>query len=285
MTGKVIDSGANSTLLVILPLALAIAVLFVAWPLFVGLFVIGLAWKLWQTYQWQQLSNQINPIFNQLVQASQGCLTVLDMSVKANLNASTAKWYLERKAEEYGAVRRLYEDRGVVYYFLTANALGSIFDDSEPEIEEELAPKRTPSPITTSSVVDPEEIEAKTVHIVKETATQLITENQETHKSPTQIGKIQTSSPKQPPSNAPPADESPPASTSLSETKLENAYSGLNQSELAKRLEVHAGTISKRKSDPDFPLWSQSKDPDGIPWQYIEESKVFVTLEPEIESS
>ena len=281
MTGKVIDSGANGTLLVILPLALAIVVLFVAWPFFLALFVIALTWKFWQTYQWKKLSNQINPLFNQLVQANQGCLTVLDLSVKANLNASTAKWYLERKAEEYGAVRRLYQDQGIVYYFLTANALGSIFDDSEPESEEQIAPEINPSPITTSSVVNKENVKTQSFGLNTETTTQVITEDKETKQKPSHTEQIKKSSKPTTKSSSPPDDETKPESKSRSDNNLENAYSGLNQSELAKRLEVHSSTIGKRKLDPDFPLWSQSKDPDGIPWQYLEDRKVFVTVETE----
>lgn len=263
MTGKVINSGANGTLLVLLPLALAIVVLFVAWPFFVGLFVVGLAWKLWQTYQWQQLSQKIDPIFNQLIQANQGCLTVLDMSMKASINASTAKWYLERKAEEYGAVRRLYQDKSIIYYFLTASALGSIFDDSEPESDTELAPEENPS------LVDTQEREADISSIA--------TENENIV---TNTGEIKPENNIE--SNPSPNNESPPLT---SETNIANLASGLNQADLAKRLEVHSTTISKRKSEPDFTIWSQTKDPEGIAWQYIDETKVFMPLKSEPESS
>jgi hypothetical protein len=267
MTGKVINSGANGTLLVLLPLALAMVVLFVAWPFFVALFVVGLIWKLWQTYQWQQLSQKIDPIFNQLVQANQGCLTVLDMSMKASINASTAKWYLERKTEEYGAVRRLYQDKSIIYYFLTASALGSIFDDSEPESDTELAPEENPSLTNNSSLVDTQQIEADTSSIS--------TENQNIV---TNTGEIKQENKTQPP----PTNESPPLT---SETDIANLASGLNQADLAKRLEVHSTTISKRKSEPDFTIWSQTKDPEGIAWQYIDDTKIFMPLKSEPESS
>lgn len=141
MTGKVIDSGANSILLVLLPLALITMVVFVFWPFIVGIFFFALGYKIWQRYRLKQLSEQIDPFFNQLIQAHQGCLTVLDLTTKTNLGAKTARWYLEQKTLEYGAVKRLYEDKGIVYYFLTANALGSIFDDSEPDDDTDLAPE------------------------------------------------------------------------------------------------------------------------------------------------
>jgi hypothetical protein len=283
MTGKVIDSGANGTLLVLLPLALAMVVLFIAWPLFVGLFVLGLAWKLWQTYQWQQLSQKIDPIFHQLVQVNQGCLTVLDLSMKANLTGSTAKWYLERKAEEYGAVRRLYEDQSIVYYFLTASALGSIFDDSEPEEELELAPEHNPSPLITADVVDTQPVETQNISITTDTQEKFTSQDQEIKQTSLDTGEQES-----PPSNQtesilsstpPPEEESPPDLGESVETSSENTELNLNQSELAKRLEVHSSTIGKRKSDPDFAIWSQTKDPDGIPWQYVEETKLFIPIE------
>ena len=266
MTGKVIDSGATGTLILLLPLALVIVVLFAAWPLLLGLFALGLAWKLWQIYQWQQLSKKINPIFNQLVKANQGCLTALDISMKANLDGRTARWYLDRQAEEYGAVRKLYKNRGIVYYFLTANALGSIFEDSEPESEVELAPLTTPSLTTYSSVEDTQEVEPEIIGITPETEALLTTETKVSEEiSPETV-------------ETPTPAESPPQPVSESETSVESPILSLNQSELAKRLEVHSSTVGKRKHDPDFSLWSQSKDPDGIPWQYIEETKAFVAL-------
>ncbi len=266
MTGKVIDSGAGSALILLLPLALVIVVLFVAWPLLVGLFVLGLAWKLWQIYQWQQLSKKINPIFNQLVQANQGCLTILDISMKANLNGRTARWYLDRQAQEYGAVRKLHEDRGIVYYFLTASALTSIFEDSEPESEAELAPLKTPSVTTPLSVDDTQKVEPEKISITPETEALLTTESKVTEE--TSLETVETS----------PPEESRPQPASESEAREEIPSLTLNQSELAKRLEVHSSTIGKRKHDSDFSLWSQSKDPEGIPWQYIEETKAFVAL-------
>ncbi len=57
------------------------------------------------------------------------------------------------------------------------------------------------------------------------------------------------------------------------------------QAELAKRLDVHSSTVGKRKSDPDFWEWSQSRDPEGIAWEYRSDTKEFVPLEkiPELE--
>lgn len=70
--------------------------------------------------------------FNQLIKEHQGRLTPVDLSLKANLTGGAARRFLDQKAEEYGAQRKQMEDKGTIYYFLTASALGSILDDSEP---------------------------------------------------------------------------------------------------------------------------------------------------------
>ena len=136
MTGKIIDSGAPVALVLIVPIALVLVVLFTAWPFLLLLIALGILWKIWDNYQWQKLSKQVNPCFYQLIKDNQGCLTPIDLSLKANLNGRVAKQFLERKSEEYGGQRQEIEDKGTVYYFLTAGALGSIFEDSEPLTEQ-----------------------------------------------------------------------------------------------------------------------------------------------------
>ena len=43
------------------------------------------------------------------------------------------KYFLARKSDEYGTKPQTVADKGVIFYFPTASALGSILDDSEPE--------------------------------------------------------------------------------------------------------------------------------------------------------
>jgi hypothetical protein len=62
-------------------------------------------------------------------------------------------------------------------------------------------------------------------------------------------------------------------------TQNQEVYKPLIQAELAKRLDVHSSTVGKRKSDEDFPEWSQSRDPEGIAWEYNPEAKEFVPIE------
>lgn len=145
MTEKAIDSSANGCLILILPIALLIIFLFTTWPVLLALLVLSATWNIWQRYQWQKWSQQVNPIFNQLIQENRGSVTALDLAMKANFSAETAKQYLDAKAEEFGAQRQEYEDRGTVYYFITASTLGSIFDDSEPpsQLKQEDLDKKT----------------------------------------------------------------------------------------------------------------------------------------------
>jgi hypothetical protein len=136
MAGKTINSSPSGFLVVLLPLAFAIAFLFVAWPVLLALVLVGICLRLWQNYQWQKWSQQVNPFFHQLIQETQGRVTALDLAMKANLSGAAAQRYLDTKAQEFGARALDYQDKGKVYYFTTANTLGSIFDDSEPSLND-----------------------------------------------------------------------------------------------------------------------------------------------------
>jgi hypothetical protein len=152
MTGKVIDnSNAVGILVLILPYAVAAVILYTFWQWILLFLVLTLGWKLWQNYQWLKLSARVSPLFNRLIQDNKGCLTAMDLSLKADLSASRAKRFLEKKAEEYGAQKRVLADRGTVYYFLTVSALGAIFDDSESTDEDESTPITDPEPIATKT--------------------------------------------------------------------------------------------------------------------------------------
>ncbi len=49
----------------------------------------------------------------------------------------------------------------------------------------------------------------------------------------------------------------------------------LIQAHLARRLNVSASSISYRKLKPGFSEWVQQKDPEGIAWEYCQDSKQF----------
>ncbi|HEY9636466.1 MAG TPA: hypothetical protein V6D14_23890 [Coleofasciculaceae cyanobacterium] len=281
MTGKVIDSSATGLLILILPFAFLIVLLFKAWPLLLALFIISISLKIWQHYQWKQWSKQVNPFFNQLIKENQGCLTALDLSMKANLSGSAAQRYLDKKAEEFGAQRQVYEDKGTVYYFLTASALGSIFDQSEPPLELESEsfasqaskfiepltqePNASESESSTSDFVEPLEPSAEKELSLSESATAEMVEALE-------------AMPQSEQEHGSSLDEKEDLWADSPE-KEQKASQSLIQAELAKRLDVHSSTVGKRKSDPDFAEWSQSRDPEGIAWEYSSDTKEFFPVE------
>lgn len=55
---------------------------------------------------------------------------------------------------------------------------------------------------------------------------------------------------------------------------------GLSGTDLATRLGTSSATLSKRRSRPDFPAWSQMQDPEHLAWQYFGSTRRFhpVTL-------
>jgi hypothetical protein len=247
MTGQIINRNSNGILVLIIPVAFAIVIICQFWPVLLGLSISIVSWKAWESYQWQKWSEQVNPYFNNLIKENRGYLTPLDLSLKANLSAKAAKAFLERKSDEYGTSPQKVKDKGVVYYFPTASALGRIFDDSEPFgdfEEEEDTITETPSqvPAKESNTISFKEI------------TQLAKQEQ---------AKIAAET----------------ATTDSESTNLE--VNTLNQAELAKRLDVNSSTVgrNKSKSDSDFAMWSQSKDPEGIAWKYVEQSNEFMALE------
>ena len=271
MTGKVIDNSATNILILIIPIAVLMVLLLQAWPVLLALLVLSISIKVWQHYRWKQWSKEVNPYFNQLIKDNQGCLTPLDLSMKANLSGSDARRYLDKKSEEFGAQRQVYEDKGTVYYFLTASALGSIFDESEPMLDLEgeassppvpqliEAPLQTDTPELPSDLSDlPEPSEdAFSTHEIEEALEPLPqVENKEMDSQ----------------------DEEPEDLWAAKDQEAKDSRS-LIQAELAKRLDVHSSTVGKRKSDPDFSEWSQSRDPEGIAWEYSLLTKEFLPVE------
>lgn len=153
MSEKATDNSAVGCLILIFPIAFVIIFLFATWPVLLALLVLSAIWNVGQRYQWQKWSQQVNPIFHKLIQENRGSITALDLAMKAGFSAATAKRYLDIKSAEFGAQRLVYEDRGTVYYFITASTLGSIFDESEPptqssqeDVEQAESPEQKHSP-------------------------------------------------------------------------------------------------------------------------------------------
>lgn len=293
MTGKVIDNSANGILILLLPVAFCAIFLFEAWPYLLVLLIVTIIIKVWQQYQWQQWSQEVNPFFNKLIKENQGCLTALDLAMKAQISGAAAERYLDRKAEEFGAKRQVHEDRSTIYYFLTASALGSLFESSEPPVDTEVVSLTNQAPklvqILTDSDESSERIEPGKISSIQEVESQenfltqvkpkILVEDEETKLERayaiekikregdflTQVKKHLFS------------DDDDILEENEPEV-AKNIPQSLIQGELAKRLDVHSSTVGKRKSDSDFSEWSKSKDPDGIAWKYSPKTKEFLPL-------
>jgi hypothetical protein len=272
MTGKIIDSNAGGCLILILPIAFLIIFLFSTWPVLLALLLLSAIWNFWQRYQWQQWSQQVNPIFHKLILENRGSITAIDLAMKANFSAATAKRYLDTKAEEFGAQRRDDKELGTVYYFITARTLGSIFDDSEPpSLPNEQDNIDSPLLSENQNQLRPLENSIERGSLQEEGDFEAAA-GEPPHATPSSI------SPHLPPSSLIPDPYEAAKEQAEPPNHKQSALESLLQSELAKRLDVHSSTVYKRRADPDFPEWSRSRDPEGIAWKYSPDTKQFSPL-------
>lgn len=309
MNEKSIDSSADVALILILPIALLIMFLFATWPVWLAGIVLNIGFNFWKRYQWQKLCQKVNPVFHQLIKENRGSITALDLAMKTNFSATIAKRYLETKAAEFGAQYQDYDDRDRVYYFMTASTLGKILDDSEPAsvqphvqvvpllsenenqlLQLEALHQPTPTEIqapfaaiadATLAAGEPE----PAAYIQSVSDLRQFKDEQEEISPPLEQNQLlpqdvnPTSIEKQEPDNIVEtrSQQAELADHIQSEPKL------LLQAELAKRFDVHSSTVYKRRDEPDFAEWSRSKDPEGIAWQYLPDTKQFCPLETELQ--
>lgn len=327
MTENLFEDNQKGLLLFILPLAVAIMFVYQFWYIIVAILILSLIWQIWQNYQWKQWSLQINPFFNELIIENQGRLTPLDLSVKANLSARSAQNFLDRKAQEYGAQKKVFQDQ-LIYYFLTANVLQSIFEDSEPlslgatiakaeiltnfdddfvDDYEEEDQDYDQEDLTDETDLDQEDQEDQELGIlslgsvldeIDEDENEIIettTHHEMSIQEMAKLVEVKEDSPL-----PPELQEDELRETSIKNVaqlveldQPENINQNVNQTvqkpvnyqslrlkqnELAKRLDIHYNTIGKRKSDPDFPQWTQRRDPEGIAWEYLPKIRLFAPV-------
>lgn len=247
MAERDIDNNATGVLILIIPIAFAIIILFKAWPILLSLVLLSSIWSFWQRYQLQKLSRQLNPVFHQLISENQGCVTALDLAMKANLSGRSAQRFLDAKAEEFAAQKHIYEDKGVVYYFITANTLGKIFDASD---------------------VDDDSNNTKYLSQTKELFFPAISEPETTEETPDFLEEEIE-------------EDYIPESDHTKEAipRKHPLFQSLIQSELARRLRVHSSTVMKRRDDPSFTEWSRRRDPEGVAWEYSPDTREFFPIE------
>jgi hypothetical protein len=275
---------ATGFLLILVPAALAMSALFVAWPFILGATLLAVGGNVWQSYEWSKTTHSINPVFQQLIVQNRGEITPIDLSLKASISGATANRYLVAKANEFGTGSRQDPDRGQVYYFVSVSTLGRILDDSERELPE-LAPTTTPvvapplnpppHPVTEAAVTPP-----TTQPIVTEVAEISVTPDPQPQ--PEQIA-VEAASPELTNLRQLFDEESTQVEAAA---RVEPAPPVANrplvtiiQSELAKRLDVHSSTVYKRRSEPNFTDWTRNRDPDGLAWGYTDETKEYYRVD------
>ncbi len=288
-------------MLVLIPAALTMSALFVAWPIILGVTLAIAGGNIWQSYEWAKTSRSLDPVFQQLIVQNRGEITSLDLAMKANISGGVSNRYLTAKASEFGTGSRQHPDRGQVYYFVTVSTLGQIFDDSELEspaimpatnpvaafaptatqpaqlVAEVVSPVEIQSPVTTfnsvianpiAEVTDPSVVSAPIP--VAQLTTPTIVESIDSTPSPDISAStiVAAIDPDIAPSDEIDRDNPPDSPLVL-----------IIQSELAKRLDVHSSTIYKRRSEPNFTDWTRNRDPEGIAWGYAEATKEYYRVD------
>jgi hypothetical protein len=293
---------AKGFLLVLLPAALLVSFIFIAWPYILGGLLLIIVGNAWQSYQWSKTARAIEPIFRSIIAQSRGEIAPIDLANRAQISGKVAQKYLAIKADEFGTGSRQDPERGSVYYFISVGNLGQIFDDSEMRLPNPLPP------VATRSIVAPEPNPPVVYSAVKESPQPV--KSIETLPAPITTAKPTIEEPRVEPAKVeaaiveeskleePELEESTPEttpepptsivaelsaptleSTSVPETISTDHLHKMIKSDLAKRLEVQPSTLYKRRNDPDFTEWAQSRDPEGIAWGFLPETKEFYRVE------
>jgi hypothetical protein len=326
------NNAAPEFLIILIPAAFFAVVLATAWKFILGITLLLTGNSVWQNYQWTKLSQQINPVFSQLVIEQQGEVTPLELSLRANVGGTVANRYLNNKAVEFGGVSYQQPNGNQVYSFLTIGTLNRTFEGmaTESTLDQklaalELAPEKKESIEFTTSSLDsttaasfaptvlPEEQEIEPVIELTSLATAPTAELKVEEAPTEQPQALNVESSTVPPIEKPLLTETPalpdpvvtakvePATESESSNfsqALRNIFNNppasvpeepvvaaepivnetISQADLAKRLDVHASTIYKRRSDVSFIEWTRNRDPEGVAWGYARDTKEFYRI-------
>ncbi|BAZ14158.1 hypothetical protein NIES4071_59980 [Calothrix sp. NIES-4071] len=289
MSEKTIESYGKGFLVLLLPISFVVVFVVSTWRIWLGLILLMTGINLWQRYQWDKWCEGVNPVFHQLIQQNQGSVTPMDLAIRGNFSGDKAKRFLDTKASEFGASVLNTNDGKQVYYFMTANILGSIFDSSEPVKTEPRKSSTTAMPLLAAPTTMPLVIEEKPELVAAETLTAkpqvkeaelqqaevLQTDNNQTEVQQAQVKHILSQE-----DELLQAEVKEPQQVHEATTLAQQlVFGSLIQSELAKRLSVYSSTVFKRRDDPDFPEWSRNRDPDGIAWRYDRKAREFFPIE------
>ncbi len=272
MSEKVIDTkNAPYFLLILVPAALAMSTIFVAWRQILAGAAILVGVSVYQLKKWGDKVKSIDPFFQRLIVQNRGEITPIDLSFGANISGAQATRYLAEKAQEFGAGSRQYVDRGQVYYFISVSTLGSIFDDSEdPEIVPAIAATKAATiSLPPVEIAPPVEVEIPTatppasILLPELVPEPIVVESSSLREVLEDLEDLPT----------------PIVTPHLAESTTDRPIVKIIQSELAKRLDVHSSTIYKRRSEPDFTDWTRNRDPEGLAWAYAEDSKEYYRVD------
>jgi hypothetical protein len=291
---------ATGFLLVLIPAALTLSALFVAWPAILGVTLLIAGGNVWQSYEWSKTAQSIDPVFQQLIVQNRGEISPIDLSLKANISGKISQRYLATRADEFGTGSRQHPDRGQVYYFISISTLGNILDDSEPELElPAIAPATTPvavfSTVATPVAAIPEELVptatippiALAIPVVTAVVAPIsppaIPLPPEPGAGLSNLRQLFDEEVVSPVISLKVEPEPELATESVVESPISSVPDTpvvtIIQSELAKRLDVHSSTIYKRRSEPDFTDWTRNRDPDGLAWGYAEAAKEYYRID------
>ncbi|HEY9653348.1 MAG TPA: hypothetical protein V6C95_21995 [Coleofasciculaceae cyanobacterium] len=71
-------------------------------------------------------------------------------------------------------------------------------------------------------------------------------------------------------------EDSQPSDSSTVDRIVDSVDDSLTGKELAKRLGVDPGTLTRNRSKPTFTDWARGKDPEGKAWQYLSKVKRYI---------
>jgi hypothetical protein len=279
---------ATGCLLVLIPAALTMSALFVAWPVILGVTLLIAGGNVWQSYEWSKTAQSIDPVFQQLIVQNRGEISPIDLSLKANISGKVSQRYLATRADEFGTGSRQHPDRGQVYYFVSISTLGRIFDDSERELElPAIAPATNPvaafQPVATPIVAIPEELVPTATIPPIAVAMPIVTEIVEPISPPaiplppepvSELSNLrqlfdEEAAPTVTPMKVEVEVATVVAPEPVAEVPTTSAPDApvvtIIQSELAKRL--------------DFTDWTRNRDPDGLAWGYAEAAKEYYRID------
>jgi hypothetical protein len=298
---------ATGFLLILIPAALAMSALFVAWPFILGMTVLIAGGNMWQGYEWSKTTRSIDPVFQQLIVQNRGEITPLDLALTAKVSGAVSNRYLAARASEFGTGSRRTPNGTPVYYFISHSTLGRIFDDSELETPApKIMPATTPVvafvPTPTPEVwLQPEATLPVATSVtalpvpadpIADSASDSTLAMVEAIDPPIQVADpatpIVAESIVQPQALDLPAapqvdlarEVAPqPTTVATNPTPTDSPVVTIIQSELAKRLDVHPSTVYKRRSEPNFIDWTRNRDPEGLAWGYLEATKEYYRVD------